>query len=223
MRIYLSPSNQEHNVGKGAYGTEEKQMHALAAKVARLLKARGFQTRISQPQWSMAQVVADSNGWKADAHVCMHTNAGGGDGTVAFYGSAAGKALTKAIYDRVAPLSPGADEGLKSWPGLYEIAHTIAPCAYLELFFHDNHAEVADYLADEAAYAEGVARGICDWAKVPWTKPEPGVDYRPLKKAAVKVANTLGIPHENVIVTVNAKGAAFEKMLRAIADHKEKA
>lgn len=105
-KVYLSPSNQEHNAGVGKYTTEEKRMHALAKMVAPLLKARGFQTRKSVETWEMAQVVADSNRWGADIHVCIHTNAGGGDGTVAFYGSERGKKLTSAIYKQVAPLSP---------------------------------------------------------------------------------------------------------------------
>jgi N-acetylmuramoyl-L-alanine amidase len=220
-RIYLSPSNQEHNQGVGKYGTEEARMHELAGRVATLLRAHGFQTKISQPQWSMGQVVSDSNSFKADAHVCIHTNAGGGNGTVGFYGSPAGKALLTPVYARVAKASPGPDEGMKSWAGLYEIGNTAAPCAYLELFFHDNYAEVADYLAHSEKYAEAIARGICDRFKVPWEKATPTVDYRALKREAVKVANTLGIPHENITVTVAGKGAAFEALLRAIAEHKD--
>ena len=170
-RIYLSPSNQEHNAGVGKYGTEEERMHELARKVAVLLKARGFETRKSVPTWGMPQVVADSNAWRASCHICIHTNAGGSgaDGTIAFYGSTAGHALTDAIYGYVAKASPGADEGVRPWPGLYEIAHTNAPCAYLELFFHTNYKEVADYLANEAKYAEAIARGVCDYYKVPWS------------------------------------------------------
>jgi N-acetylmuramoyl-L-alanine amidase len=218
-KVYLSPSNQEHNVGKGAYGTEEEQMHALAKRIAARLRDRGFLVRKSEPQMEMYQVTADSNNWDADCHVCLHTNAGGGDGTVAFYGSAKGKALSEAIYKRVAPLSPGKDEGLKSWPGLYEIARTSCPCAYLELFFHDNAGEVADYLADEAAYADAVARGICDFYGVKWTQT-PAVDYRPLKRAAVAVAKVLGIRHD-VDLSSKGKGESFEQLLRRIADHKE--
>lgn len=216
MKVYLSPSNQESNVGKGAYGTEEDRMHQLAGRVAALLRERGVTVKTSGKQQAMAVVVAASNAFGADAHVCLHTNAGGGNGTVAFYGSARGKALTQAIYERVAPLSPGADEGMRPWAGLYEIGHSNAPVAYLELFFHDNYAEVADYLASEGEYAVAIARGICEWGKVPWAKQ---VDYRPLKKQAVAVAKKLGIA-QAVDVTSASKGAAFEQLLRAIADHK---
>jgi hypothetical protein len=33
MRIYIAPSNQEHNIGVGNYGTEEERMNQLADKL----------------------------------------------------------------------------------------------------------------------------------------------------------------------------------------------
>lgn len=218
-RIYLSPSNQEHNAGVGKYGTEEVRMHELAGMVAARLKSRGFAVKTSKPDWEMSQVVADSNAFDADAHICIHTNAGGGDGTIAFYGSARGKALNLAIYKYVAKESPGSDEGVRPWAGLYEIAHTNAPTAYLELFFHDNYKEVGDFLADKAAYSDAIAHGICDYFGVEWARPS-GPDYRPTKKAIKKLAAQLGIDHSKVN-TANSKGAAFEALLRAVADYKD--
>lgn len=172
-KVYLSPSNQEHNAGKGSYGTEEEQMHRLARMVASRLRRHDILVRKSVESWDMPRVVADSNQWGADIHVCIHTNAGGGDGTVAFYGSAAGLKLTKAIYKYVAPLSPGSDEGIRQWGGLYEIAYSHAPCAYLELFFHDNSKEVAAYLRAVMAYADAIAHGICDYLGVEWHQDKP--------------------------------------------------
>jgi len=217
-KIYLSPSNQEHNAGKGAYGTEEQRMHELAAMVAKALQRYGtaFATKISNPLWNMGRVCADSNGFHSDAHLCLHTNAGGGDGTVVFYGSAKGKELSAHIYKYVAPESPGKDEGLRSWPGLYEIGNTSAPVAYFELFFHDNYAEVNDYLAHKDHYVEAIVHGLCDWAGVKYEVVPAAIDYRPLKREAVKVAKQLGIP-QSVDVNAVGKGAAFEKLLREIA------
>jgi hypothetical protein len=47
------------------------------------------------------------------------------------------------------------------------------------------------------------------------------LDYVPLKQAAIDVADALGIPHDGVTLT-NSKGAAFETLLRAIADYERK-
>ncbi len=216
-RVYLSPSNQEHNAGKAGYN-EERAMHDLAGRVAKVLKERGFSVRISDPAWDMAKVCADSNAFGALAHVCIHSNAGGGDGTVGFYGSALGKKLTTSIYEHVAPLSPGRDEGVRSWPGLYEIAHTNAPVAYLELFFHDSYAEVADYERHKDEYAAAIAEGICDWFGV---STKPAVDYRPIKRQAVRLAKLLGIPCDEVDPETNVLGKAARALLLAIARHRE--
>lgn len=171
VRVYLSPSNQEHNAGVSGYGTEENQMHSLAHIVAKKLEKYGgrFTTRISNPDAEMGTVCAESNAFKADAHICIHTNAAGSSaqGTVAFYGSDVGKRLTKRIYARVSPVSPGTDKGVQAWPGLYEIHNTHAPVAYLELFFHSNKEEVEDYLKGaKEEYAEAIVRGLCDFFQV---------------------------------------------------------
>ncbi len=42
MKVYLSPSTQENNIGIGGYGTEEKRMNQVADVVERLLKSSGI-------------------------------------------------------------------------------------------------------------------------------------------------------------------------------------
>lgn len=176
-RVYLSPSNQEHNVGVGNYGTEESRMHQLARCVTgKLLRYDGkFISRKSQPDWDMDKVCRDSNDWKSDVHICIHTNAGSSsaDGTVAFYGSERGKKLTTCLYQYVRSESPGSDSGILPYPGLYEIRHTDAPCAYLELFFHTNKVEVDDFLKSIDAYAESIVHGLCVYFAVPYKYVTP--------------------------------------------------
>lgn len=216
-RIYLSPSNQEHNAGVAGYGIEEVRMHEFASRhLAPLLRLRGMTVRISEPQWDMDKVVGDSNNWGADAHICIHTNAGGGRGAVGFYGSEAGRKLTATMMQYLSKVTPASDVGVKSWPGLYEVRWTRATCAYLELFFHDSAKDVTHYLAHKDDYAEALAHGVCDFYKLPW-ELEPEVDYLPLKVEALKVAQLLSIPAPEVTLT-HGKGTAFENLLRQIAD-----
>ena len=169
-RVYLSPSCQEHNLGVLKYGTEEARMHQLSAIITDKLESRGISTRRPLPSWDMSRVCRDSDGWNADIHVCLHTNAGG-DGCVGFYGSTKGERLTRLIYKYVAPLSPGKDEGIRAWPELYEIRHTNAPVAYLELFHHTSKADVADYLAEKNAYADAIVHGILDYFGISYSRP----------------------------------------------------
>ena len=72
---------------------------------------------------------------------------------------------------------------------------------------------------------EMMSGDVGQWGYVKPKPPEPdppkpaGVDYRPLKVAAVKVAKSLRIAHAGVVLTAKGKGAPFEKLLVAIADH----
>ena len=62
---------------------------------------------------------------------------------------------------------------------------------------------------------EQLAEYVGQW---PYTAPKPvTVDYRPLKVAAVKVADDLKIPHDGVDVTVEAKGEPFDALLIHLA------
>ena len=82
-----------------------------------------------------------------------------------------------------------------------------------------------DYDADEMMSGD-----VGQWGYVKPKPPEPkpptppkpaGPDYRPLKIAAVQVAKGLRIAHAGVVLTAKGKGAPFEKLLVAIADHAE--
>ena len=66
-----------------------------------------------------------------------------------------------AIKNAVAPITPGTSDGLSANPKLYEVKSSNAPCAYLELGFHDNPVE-ARYIIDHTReLAEAVCKGIC--------------------------------------------------------------
>lgn len=180
MNIYLSPSTQEHNVGKGNYGTEEKRMNQLADIVEPLLKANGFNVLRNKPTMTLTQVINDSrkrlgaNG----IHVALHTNAGGGVGTEAWYsqGSTKGKKLATCIYNEVAPITPNKDRGVKATTTLSEVRRTLAPACILEIIFHDNLEEANWKINNMDKTANAIVKGICAYAGKtfkPIQKPKP--------------------------------------------------
>ena len=63
---------------------------------------------------------------------------------------------------------------------------------------------------------EQLADDVGQWGYVA-PPPKPKVDYRPLKVAAVKVADAVKLAHEGVDVTEEAKGRPFDDLLVAIA------
>ena len=166
-RIYLSPSTQQNNVGVSPFTNEEAEMNKIAdALVPLLLRDGRFTIKRNTPDMDVYQIAKDSNDFKADIHVAIHSNAGGGIGTEVFaYGpNTNSEKLAKALYNQIAPLSPGADRGVKYKPGLVEVGDMVgATSALIELDFHDNQAGAAWIASSHQAIANALYRGICDY------------------------------------------------------------
>lgn len=177
FRVYLSPSNQEHNVGVEGYN-EETNMHLLAERVKYYLKAQKvFEVFISLSAYTLEQVVNDSNKHVVDIHLCLHSDAtgtsapGGGTTVFSYDDSGKGHGLAEFLYKYVAPLSPSPDHGIKSRPSLYELRATKAPAALIENFFHTNATEVAHFKDNIDAYAQALAKAVCEYFEVHFTLP----------------------------------------------------
>ena len=203
-KIYLSPSSQPANKYAVGNTNEQEQCRKIAAKTVEALKRCGFDARAGM-DGNMYSRVEESNAWGANAHIPIHTNAF--DGKVAgfrgFYynDGSAGHKLVAAIEKAVAPITPGTSDGLSSQKGLYEIYASNAPCAYLELGFHDN-AEEAQYIIDHTEdLAEAICKGVCNYY---------GVDYVPPK------VNTDGVKLYRVQVGAYSQYANAEAMLKKI-------
>lgn len=140
MKIYLSPSDQSGNIT--ATGHSEKEHCTKISEYAEYyLRMAGYEVKNgdnSKPK-TYPERVKESNEWKADLHICIHTNAGGGEGTVMFcHPNSAENVYVKSICNEVSKISPGKDRGIVKRTNLYEINKTHCPCAYLEVEFHDR-------------------------------------------------------------------------------------
>lgn len=128
--------------------------------------------------------MAESNAWGADLHVCIHTNAFNGrvTGTRVFSWNDAGRgrAAAQAVFDELAPLTPGTSDSLSTNQTWYELRRTAAPCVYVEAEFHDN-AEAARWIIEHTQQiGEAVARGICRYFGVAYAPaPERRADAPP--------------------------------------------
>ncbi len=187
MRIYISPSNQERNLGIGTFGTEEANMNKIADALIPLLANDGrFEVKRNTPDMDVDQMAKDSNNFKADIHVAIHSNAGGGEGTEVYaYGPVTNsERLAQALYKQVAPLSPGADRGVKYNPALLEVGDRVsATSALIEVGFHDNARDAEWIIQSTSVIAAALYLGICDYY---------GYEYRALADGVPKVV-TAGV------------------------------
>jgi len=166
-RVYISPSTQERNIGVGSFGSEESQMNKIADLLMPLLARDGrFTTLRNSPSMEVEQIAADSNKFKADIHIPIHSNAGGGEGTevYAYAPGTNSERLARALYNQIAPLSPGKDRGVKFKKSLIEVGDDVnATSALIELDFHDNASGSAWIASNHKAIAEALYKGICDY------------------------------------------------------------
>lgn len=160
--IYLSPSTQEHNQGYGSYGVEETRMNEIADVTQKVLQNHGVDVYRNRPEWSLGQVVNDSNRVKPDLHFAIHSNAGGGRGGEVFAYAAGGEGekAAKEIYSEIEPLTPTSDRGVKFNPSFYELRNTNAPAALVEIAFHDNAEDAAWIVSNLEAIGIALAKGV---------------------------------------------------------------
>lgn len=184
MKIYLSPSAQPANNYAAGDTNEQTQCNRIAEAAKSALERCGFAVRKAPEGQGYKDSVAESNAWGADLHIPIHTNAGGGAGTVVFVHGGAAKQMqyAKPIYDEVQATSPGTtDYGVRVNSSLYELGYTTATAVYIECEFHDR-ADLAAWIIEHTTeLGEAIARGVCTGAGVPYIAPEPKPDPEPVK------------------------------------------
>ena len=178
-KVFLSPSDQFSN--KYAYGntTEGVQCGKIANYCKAALERSGVDVMLMHDE-SMQTKCAESNKFGADLHVPIHTNAFNGIvmGTRMFCYNRTGKGMAacKAIFNELAPISPGKSENIQVNADLYEVRVPAAPTAYIECEFHDTKAGAKWIVENTEKIGEAIAKGICKYLGVtfkakPQTKP----------------------------------------------------
>lgn len=173
-RIYLSPSTQEHNQGVGNYGVEETRMNQIADVVQKVLQNHGVDVYRNRPEWSLGQVVNDSNRVNPDLHFAIHSNAGGGRGAeiYAYAQGGEGEKAARTIYSEIEPITPTSDRGVKFNPRLYELSNTNSSAVLLEVAFHDNAEDAAWIINNIEAIGTALAKGVLRYFGIPYKEPE---------------------------------------------------
>ena len=173
-RIFLSPSDQRNNAYASGNTTEDVQCGRISDFCRTALERCGFDVRVMH-YYTMAEKVESANAWGADLYIPIHTNAHNGKttGTRLFYYSTAseGYKACQAIFKVLAPLTPGTNENISAYPGLYEVKNPKAPTVYVEVDFHDV-TEIAEWIiANAERIGEGIAKGVCNYYGAEYVEP----------------------------------------------------
>ena len=173
MKIYLSPSTQENNIGAGTFGTEEEYCNIVADKVQELLESYNIDIVRNQPIMSVESIVSHSNVEKVNLHVAIHTNANLGQSrgceVFCYRFESEGNQLALSIYERLSKLTPTLDRGVKEGMNfygagkhMYELAYTDAPAVLIEIDFHDNIESAKWLIRNTDKIAKGIVDGILE-------------------------------------------------------------
>lgn len=190
-KVYLSPSCQYDNAY--AYGNTTEGVQCV--KISNACKAALQRSGISVMTPTTNSLVArctESDRWGADLHVPIHTNAYNGktSGTRVYYysGSAKGSKAAKAIFDVLAPFTPGKSESVSANNGLLEVHMPDAPTAYVEVDFHDVPSVAKWIIGNTTAIGEKIAQGICNYFGVTYKTASSTTTSTAVKPtAAVKI------------------------------------
>lgn len=173
-KIYLSPSNQDGNMYAYGNTTECEQCNRIAECAKKALQRCGFEVKKAAKGQNMYASINESNNWGADLHIPIHTNAGGGNGTVVFVYSKASSNMKFAnpIYKQVQNVSIGTiDYGVREFPELAELNSTNAIAVYIEVDFHDR-ADIAKWIIENVdTIGEAIAKGVCEGYNIKYIEP----------------------------------------------------
>lgn len=173
-KIYLSPSNQNGNLYAYGNTNEMEQCNRIADAAKTALERCGFTVKKAPKGQNMNVSINESNSWGADLHMPIHTNAGGGSGTMCMVYSKASENMKYAnpIYKAVQAVTPGKTEyGVREYPDLSELCNTNAIAVYTEVDFHDNPTIAKWLIENTSKVGEAFAKGVCQAFGVTYKAP----------------------------------------------------
>lgn len=173
--IYLSASAQEKNIGVDGV-SEEKRMQELAKDIAEILSARGLAVYLNRPEWSLNEIIEDSNNKVPNLHLALHSNAGGNGKasgvetwcyrTSGTKSAAFGAKLQDAVIRAIGLPNRGIKDATIKGQIKSEVQRTHATAVLIELFFHDNLGDIAAFKHNRGKVIDAIARTILDWFQI---------------------------------------------------------
>ena len=111
------------------------------------------------------------------------------DKTLVYKKGGEAEQIAKAIMETLAPITPGASDGISVYPGLYEVQNSNAICVYIEVGFHDNPEEAQWIIDHTQDIAEAICRGLCNHYGVKYipANAEPQPEVKPAEKTIYRV------------------------------------
>ena len=211
MKIFIDPGHNHSGADTGAVGNGLKEQditYLVASKAKPILERCGIEVRLSRNaimdslannsvNASLSSRTRMANDWGADLFVSIHCNAGGGTGTETYSyqaGISSAYKLAQAVQKRMVEMVGLPDRGVKT-KSLYVLHYTNMPAILVETAFidHKNDAAVLGSETGQQAFAEAIARGICDYTGIAYREGDElmSQEYEALKAAIDNLTETV--------------------------------
>ena len=192
-KVYLSPSDQTKNYYAYGNTTEAIQCGKIAEACRKALVRCGVEVVVGQYD-TMTNRCKASDTFGADLHVPIHTNAYNGKvgGTRVFCYNKTGEGYkaARAVFNVLAPVTPGTSESISVNANLFEVRVPAAPTVYVECDFHDV-PKIAKWIIDNTTViGEAIAHGICNYFGIKYkteVKPTPSTSKKSIDEIAREV------------------------------------
>ena len=145
IKIYINPSVQTGNIYYDKVTTEAKMMNKVSDKIYEELKDdTRYEIYRNDRYLPLSESVKESNKLKVDYHLALHTNAGGGTGSEAYYYG--NSYFANHVLNSFNKYHTFKNRGIKNGGHLFELKNSNAKNkALIEFLFHDNKTE-SDYI-----------------------------------------------------------------------------
>ena len=169
-KVFLSAGHGGKDPGAVGNGLKEKDINLQILKACKSeLERHGVEvvaSRLKDEDDPVGQEVKEANASKADIAVSFHTNAGGGDGSEAYYYSKDSKSKKLAeLGEKYVKALNQNSRGVKSGDKLYFVRNTKMTAVLFECAFIDNKTDVKiiDTVADQKAFGVAYAKAILEY------------------------------------------------------------
>lgn len=168
--VFLSAGHGGSDPGAVGNGLKEKDINLQILKACKAeLEKHGVKvitSRTKDEDDPVGEETREANASGADVAVSFHTNAGGGDGSEAFYytNSTKGKKLAQLGEKYLKEIGQNS-RGIKSGNHLYFIKNTTMPAVLFECFFVDNATDkkIGDTVAEQKKFGVAYAKAILEY------------------------------------------------------------
>ncbi len=183
IKIYIDQGHNPVNPNAGAEGNgyrEQDLVFEIGRRLAAILRANGFETRLSRPtedtqlgtsvSTSLAERVNGANTWGANYFVSLHTNASvnpqaNGAEVLVFSTSSPAYELARSVLEQLTLSTGVRGRGVVARPGLYVLRRTAMPAILVEMGFITNPSDASLMANSPESFARGIADGIIDYVR----------------------------------------------------------